>query len=176
MEFETLETERLVLRKLTPEVYDFIYSNYSNEEYMKHLGLKNEEELTADKERYEKGLTAYDRTFLIFQLILKESQEVIGITGFVRYYPTHIRAELGYALFDDQHKNQGLMFEATKPMINYGFDHMGLNRIEALVGPNNLPSIRILEKLNFEQEGLLKQHYNRDGVAEDSLVYALLRK
>ena len=176
MEFELLETERLLLRKLSPEVYDYISKNYSEEEYMAHLGLKTQAELQIDKERYEKGLSAYDRTFAIFQLIKKDNDEVIGITGFVRHYPSHLRAELGYFINEDQDKNKGFMTEATIPMIDYGFEQMQLNRIEAMVGPTNIPSLKLLEKLNFKKEGILKHHYIKDGKAEDSVVYALLRE
>ena len=145
MKFEYLETDRLRLRKLTPEVYDYVYTHFNKAEIMSFIGLKNEDAFAADKARYEKGLKAYDRTFPNFSLIIKATEEVIGITGFVRHYPDHFRAELGYSLFDDQYKNKGFMFEATRPMISYCFQKMGLTRIEAMVGPNNIPSIKILE-------------------------------
>jgi len=175
MEFELLETERLFLRKLTPEVYDYIYSNYTDEECMLHLGLSSHEELEKEKERYEKGLSAYDRTFVIFQLVIKESQEIIGMTGFVRFYPDHSRAELGYAMSKEEHKNKGYMFEATERIVQYGFESMNLNRMEALSGSNNIPSLKIIDKLGFKKEGHLKEHYCRGGIVEDSLIFALLK-
>lgn len=175
MEFEWIETERLLLRKLTPEVYDYIYANFQDEELKTHLGLSTAEELEKDRKRYEGGLSAYDRSFIIFQMLLKESKEIIGMTGFVRYYPDHSRAELGYGMNKEEHKQKGYMTEATKRVVEYGFKELQLNRMEALAGPNNLPSIKIIEKLGFKKEGHLKQHYVRDGVAEDSLIYALLK-
>src|SRR5256885_9265819 len=47
---------------------------------------------------------------------------------------------------------QGLMTEAVRAMIQFGFEHMGLNRIEAEVMPENIASIRFLSKLGFEEE------------------------
>lgn len=175
MDFELLETPRLLLRKLNPEVYNYIYANYSDEECMTHLGLKNHQELAEEKEKFRKGLSAYDRTFLIFQLIEKASNKVIGMCGFVRHYPKHFRAELGYALSSESAKRKGYMSEVAPLIVQYGFEKMELIRIEALVGTQNIPSLKIIERLGFEKEGLMKQHYYRDGVMEDSIIFSLLK-
>ena len=174
MIFETLETERLTLRKVIPETYDFIYQNYSDNECIHFLGLSSLKELTVEKEKHKKGLSAYDRTFLYFQLIIKTSQKVIGICGFVRHYPTHFRAEFGYSLFHDDFKNLGYMSEVAPVILKYGLKNMNLKRIEAMVSPTNVASLRIIQKLGFEREGLMKKHYLRDGIFEDSVVFGLL--
>lgn len=173
MEFEIIETSRLLLRKLTPEVYDYIYKHYTDQECMKHLGLRTAQELKVEKEKYRKGLSSYDKSFVIFQLIEKESMQVMGMCGFVRHYPAHFRAEFGYSLDSDTYKQKGYMSEAVAPIIAYGFEKMNLIRIEAMVGSNNEPSIKIVKKLGFEREGLMKQHYYRNGVMEDSIIWAL---
>lgn len=67
------------------------------------------------------------------------------------------------------------MSEALEAIIAYGFSELNLNRIEALVAPGNVPSIRLLVKNNFIQEAVLKQHYFHEGKFEDSIVFALLR-
>jgi ribosomal-protein-alanine N-acetyltransferase len=66
------------------------------------------------------------------------------------------------------------MKEALKPIIDYGFNQMKLNRIEALIAPNNIPSLKLIKHFNFKEEGLLKNHYLKDGVYEDSLFFGLL--
>ena len=174
MEFEYLETERLLLRKLTPEIYEYVFTHFTDEEAIEFFGL-DEVALQREKMKNEKGLRSHDRTFVIFQLLLKESKEVIGATGFVRYYPDHFRAELGYAITNEEYKRKGYMFEATLPMIPYGFNKMELNRIEAFSSPQNTASIRIIEKLGFKKEGLMRQHFYRDGIAEDSTIYSILK-
>lgn len=176
MNFETIETERLLLRKVTPEVYDFIYQQYSDDECIAFLGLSSTEELALEKDKHRKGLSAYDRTFLYFQLIHKTSNELMGMCGFVRHYPAHQRAEFGYSLFHDRHKNKGYMSEATAPIMEYGFQKMKLHRVEAMVGSNNEPSLKIIKKLGFTWEGLMKAHYLRDGIFEDSEVFGLLNQ
>ena len=88
----------------------------------------------------------------------------------------HERAEIGYGLFGDEYKRQGLMSEAILPIIEYGFIEMKLNRIEAFIGPENIASIKLINKLNFVKEGQLREHYCENNRVEDSIVYSLLRK
>ena len=66
------------------------------------------------------------------------------------------------------------MTEALTPIIAYGFSEMQLHRIEAFVGPNNSPSLNLMRKFGFTQEGQLRQHYLKDGKFEDSVVFSLL--
>lgn len=176
MEFETIETTRLILRKMTPNVYKFIYENYTNSQCIHFLGLHSEEELAVEKENFKNGLSSYDKTFLYFQLIEKTSMKVIGMCGFVRHYPAHFRAEFGYALNKDEFKNKGYMSEVGAIIIDYGFQKMNLNRIEAMVGSENTPSLKIIGKLGFTKEGVMKQHYLRNNIFEDSVIFSLLQK
>ena len=68
------------------------------------------------------------------------------------------------------------MSEAVEKIIRYGFEELNLNRIEAIVGPENVPSLRLMEKNGFVQEGRLRKHYPSENGFEDSLVFGLLRE
>lgn len=176
MDFFCIETERLLLRKLTPETYQYIFEQYSDLEQLEFLGIGTFEKLKEEKEKFTKGITTYNKSTLVFQLLDKKSKKVIGGCGFHTWYLDHARAEIGYALTDDTIKRSGLMSEALKPIIAYGFEEMKLNRIEAFIGPNNSASIRLVEKFGFTREGLLRQHYYKDGQFEDSVAYSLLQE
>jgi ribosomal-protein-alanine N-acetyltransferase len=67
------------------------------------------------------------------------------------------------------------MSEVLPEVIRYGFTTMKLHRIEAMVGPNNGASLRLMQKFGFRHEGHLKAHYLRNGIYEDSVVFGLLR-
>ena len=67
------------------------------------------------------------------------------------------------------------MSEAMEAILAYGFNDMNLNRIEAFVGKNNVASLRTLKKFNFEEEGVLREHYINKSDPEDSLVFSLLK-
>ena len=176
MELETLETNRLILKKFTPIDFNTIFENNSETKIREILGHDTEEEYRREKEKYEGGFATYNRSFAYFQLIEKGSNKIIGGAGFHNWYSEHRRAELGYALKNDSCKRLGYMTEALEHIIPYGFNIMDLNRIEAYVGPDNRASLRLMEKFHFTQEGLLKEHYFWEGKMDDSLVFGLLRK
>lgn len=176
MEFEVLSTERLFLRKLTPEVFTYLFENCSDAEIIKQLGLNNEAELLKEKKKWQGGYVTYDRTIAAFLLVLKENNETIGRCGYHNWYTDHYKAELGYALSKEEHKRKGYMTEAVAKILDYGFNRMGLNRIEACVGPDNFASLSLVKKYGFTQEGYLRKHYVRDGDVQDSIVFSLLKE
>lgn len=176
MQFEGLHTERLRLRKFTPEVYDHIHKTMDDTQLMAVLGLAETEALEKEREKYQKGLATHNRTFVNFQVIDRQTGNIIGGCGFHTWFPHHNRAEIGYGLFNDEHKRKGLMTEALAAVLDYGFGPMGLHRVEALVAEWNTPSLKLLAKFNFTFEGTLREHYNVDGVMEDSVMYSLLKQ
>jgi ribosomal-protein-alanine N-acetyltransferase len=176
MEFETLDTERLTLRKLTPEIIGSIFANYPREEIKQMLGLLTEEDFAREKMKSDGGFKTYDRSIVHFKLVLKETNEVIGGGGFHNWYAVHQRAELGYMLNKDEHKRKGYMSEAVSTMLNYGFNVMNLNRIEACIGPGNEASLAIVKKYGFTQEGYLRKHYVVADEIHDSLIFSLLKE
>lgn len=176
MVFEELKTERLILRKLTPEVYRFVHKNYSDSELSQFFGLTTTEELEKEKTKYKNGTTTYNKSFVIFHLLDATTGTFLGGCGFHTWYIEHARAEIGYQLLHDSEKGKGLMSEALGAIIDYGFNTMNLNRIEAFVGPDNTPSLKLMEKFGFKKEGVLKSHYFKNNKMENSVVFGLLKK
>ena len=176
MEFEVLTTERLLLRKFTPEGFNYLFDNYSKDEVKDQLGLATDEEVIKEKEKCKGGYSTYDRTIVHFKLIVKETNEVIGGCGYHNWYPGHSKAELGYVLTRDENKRKGYMSEAISTILEYGFNFMHLNRVEACIGPGNIASLSLIRKYGFTQEGYLRQHFIRDGKIEDSMIFSLLKE
>jgi RimJ/RimL family protein N-acetyltransferase len=83
-------------------------------------------------------------------------------------------AELGYSLLPS-HQGQGLAREGVRRAVEFAFDTLGLERIEADVDPLNEPSWRLVEKLGFKREGLLRNRWRVRGEFTDSWIYGLLR-
>lgn len=173
--FEIITTERLLLRKLSPETFDFIYQNYSDDELIVFLGLTKPEALVIEKEKYRKGLATFNKTYLYFQLLDKTNEKIIGWCGYHTWYLDHNRAEIGYGLFDDNFKQKGLMSEAMKAILHYGFGSMKLHRVEAFIGKENEASLNLVKKFGFTYEGHLREHYFTNNQMEDSLVFGLLK-
>ena len=118
MQFEEIKTKRLTLRKLTPEVYRYVFDNLEEDEQVDFFGFSTQAELFTEEEKYRNGLTTFNKSFLLFHLILNDTQKVIGWCGYHTWYTPHFRAELGYVLNDDAHMNKGYMTEALEAIID----------------------------------------------------------
>lgn len=175
MELQQLETERLILKKFSPEELGYLFENYKEAEIRKLLGHETDEAFEKEKRKYENGYTTYNRSFVSFQMIDKRSGLIIGGCGFHNWFFEHRRAEIGYHLTKEEFKKLGLMSEAVHAVLEYGFHAMNLHRIEAFVGTQNTASQKIMAKYAFEKEGMLRDHYFVDGTFEDSYVYSKIR-
>ncbi len=174
MNFSTINiNNNLSLRALTPEVYSFVFSNYNEEQLIEFFGLTTPEEFEKEKNRFEKGMTTVNKTFILFHIL--ENGKNVGWCGFHTWYTDHARAEIGYVLSNEASKGKGIMSAALKAVVDYGFNNMNLHRIEAFVAPNNVPSLKLMEKYNFTKEGHLREHYFKNNKMEDSVVFSLLK-
>ncbi|MCU0434789.1 MAG: GNAT family N-acetyltransferase [Bacteroidia bacterium] len=174
MELETLFTQRLILKKLTADDLKFIFASYSPNEVKQLLGFVSDEEYLKEKQKSDIGHTSHHRSICQFIFIDKESGKTIGRGGFHNWFVLHHRSEIGYLISDLAFRQKGLMSEALKAMIDYGFSAMKLHRIEAFTADDNFASIRLLEKNGFIKEALLREHYLLDGKFIDSLMFSKL--
>lgn len=170
-----IETKRLKLTGFSPEDMSFIFENKSKNEIKKILGHRTEEDYLKEEYKYQNGYASYNRSFLLFLLSEKTSNTIIGRCGLHNWNKEHNRAEIGYNMLDENFKEQGFMTEAVRAIIDYGFNTLKLHRLEALVGSNNAPSLKIIENNHFIKEGLLRQHFYVADKYEDSVVFSLLR-
>ena len=175
MLFEEIYTERLILRKFTPANYTYLFKNESDAYIMQYLALPDVAMLQQEKEKFSKGISTFNKSFVNFKLFHKQTLQHIGNCGFHTWYIQHARAEIGYDISDNSFKEKRVMTEALHAIIPYGFNEMQLNRIEAFIGLNNTPSLMFMHKFGFQQEGLLRSHYCKNGIIEDSLVFSLLK-
>ncbi len=105
---------------------------------------------------------------------LGKENRVIGTCTLFHIDEQNRRAEIGYALARE-YWGQGLMSEALTTLLKYAFSTLDLHRIEADVDPRNEPSVRILERLGFQREGLFRERWLVAGERQDSLMLGLLR-
>lgn len=171
----TLETGRMYLKLLTPEVWKEILTALPDREIMAIMGFATPEQLLVEKEKCAAGMTTYNISFRNFLMIDKETGMTMGKAGYHTWMVRHNRAEIGYAIDIESYKRKGLMKEALRAIVAYGFEEMNLHRIEAYIGPLNIASTRLAEGLGFVKEGLLRGHYYKNGVQEHSICYGLLK-
>ena len=176
MEIETYQTTRLQLRKFTPEIYQHFFSNYPEPEIKAILRLETDEAYQTLLKKLEGGMASYNRSLVFFQMVERNSNTAIGGCGLHNWFPDHRRAEIGYHLEHESFRQQGFMKEAIAFVLKYGFEEMDLHRVEALVSPLNVPSLKLVKHFGFQEEGLLKEHYFINDKFEDSLIFGLLKK
>ncbi len=168
-----METSRLILHHRTRAELENVL-HQSQKVQMSYLGLEDAATLPTELERIEKTLHKRGIEWRMWGIIEKESQKVIGDAGFHNWVVEHDRSEVGYRLFET-YRNKGYMTEAMQKIIKFGFQELKLNRIEACISPDNWPSRRLAEKLNFTQEGILREHYRTPEKIYDSVIYSILR-
>lgn len=121
--------------------------------------------------RCRAGWSASDH--FAFALFDKVSGELIGSAGLSQHDRVHRRANLGYWVRQSRQR-EGLATRAVQRVAGFGFQHLGLGRIETVVLPFNQASLRTAEKSGARFEGLARQRLWTSNEAQDAVVYALV--
>ncbi|WP_338447984.1 GNAT family protein [Niallia oryzisoli] len=110
-----------------------------------------------------------------YTIITMKNDEIIGSCGFNYFDYDNAKAEVGYDL-GKEYWGRGFASEVVMTLLRYGFQELHLNRIEAKVAPKNERSIKLLERLGFSYEGLLRQsEKTKDGFI-DVMLYSILKQ
>ena len=122
-------------------------------------------------EGIESGLR--DRTLFQWAVTEPEADRLVGTVTLADWDRANRRAEIGFILHPDRW-GRGLATDATRTVLRFGFGPMGLHRVEADVDPENHASLRLLERLGFEREGVCRQRWFTFGRWTDSVMLGLL--
>ena len=170
-----ISTDRLLLKGISPQVIHEVFASRDEAGVKAFFGV-DDKGYQHYKDLHEKGMETYRHSLFFFLLIDKATHQPIGEGGFHTWNRAHRRAELYYLLRTDVHKRKGFMTEALAEVIRYGFAHLDLHRVEALVASWNTPSVKLLERFGFRYEGTMREDYMVDGKMEDSDCYSLLEQ
>lgn len=174
--FPIIETERLILRKLETTDINDLFEILSSERVTKYYGKYPMENLSEAEDLILKFHKAFeDQKSIRWGIELKETNRIIGTCGFHCWNKNHFRAEVGYEL-GEAFWNKGYATEAICAILKYGFEFMELERIEAIVYPENKYSEKLLLNLGFEHEGLLKKYANFRDKQQNLNIFAIFRK
>ncbi|QIY91691.1 GNAT family N-acetyltransferase [Chryseobacterium gallinarum] len=176
MEFPVLETERLFLRQLTIHDTEDLFEYFSQDEVMEYYDLETFKTL----EDAQRIIRHFNSEFgkgkgFRWALELKSEKKVIGTCGYHNWYREHSRAEIGYEL-NPLFWRQSYMKEAILPILTFGFESMGLHRVDAFIDPANISSEKLLTSLNFSKEGTLKDYFFEKGKFVDATIFGLVNK
>ena len=146
-----LETERLLLRELTPEDFDAMFEILGDAETMLYYPQPySREVLAAAMERQFKCYAEYG--YGLWAVMLKSENKFIGDCGLLRQEVDGVlELEVGYH-FNRKYWGQGYAPEAAKACFDYSFNVLGRTRMISLIRPENLPSQRVAEKNGLQIE------------------------
>jgi len=150
-QFPELVSKRLILRKLSHEDRDAMFDNYSDPDVVDWFfdhPLTDLEQIDSVIDSFLEDLEAGKG--LTWAIVFKETSGFVGTCGFEQY-ETGKRGEIGFDLAK-AHWGKGLMHEALSAIVNYGFDILKLEAIEAYIRPNNQRATVLLQRLGFHLE------------------------
>jgi ribosomal-protein-alanine N-acetyltransferase len=171
------ETDRLVLRPIVSgdadalenafnhrEIYDitthmtYPYTNQNARDYIRK---------TINRTRANDGYN--------FAVILRKNGELIGEVHLIKFRRKHNTCELGY-VFNPEHWKNGYATESCREIIRFAFYDLGIRRLLALTMASNDASRKLLERLGFKCEGILREHIMQRETPVDFAYYGLMKK
>ena len=154
---QVLETKRLILRHFCIDDAGFIIRLLNEPSFIRYIGDKGVRTGEDAKQYLLSGpIDSYDRFGYGLNMVeLKESGEPIGMCGLVRREDLD-DADIGFALLE-QHWSQGYAAESAEAVMRQARETLNLQRIVAIVAPDNHSSIRLLEKIGLTFERMIRR-------------------
>lgn len=173
--FPALETERLQLIQISSEHSEALFEIFRLDEVTRYYGMSS----FTSVEQAAKLIESFQKNFLEnravrWGMVSKATGEFIGTVGLNNLQRWSKRAEIGY----DAHPafwRGGYTSEAVRELLRYSFEELDLHRLAAITYPQNTASFKLLEKLGFQQEGILRGYLYQNEKSHDAAVYSLLR-
>lgn len=174
---QRLETERLILRRFISEDAGAMYRNWaSDDEVTKYLTWPAHPDIRVSKLVTEEWVNSYsDEKYYQWAIVLKENgDEPIGSISAVDVEENISMVHIGYCI-GRTWWHQGITSEAMRAVMDFFFDEVDVNRIEARHDPRNPNSGKVMKKCGMKYEGTLRSaDRNNQGIC-DACYYALLK-
>ncbi|MFD1175072.1 GNAT family N-acetyltransferase [Paenibacillus puldeungensis] len=171
---DSIHTERLTIRRFTPDDWQDLHEYLSDEEVVRFEPYEPYSEQQAKEEAIHRSKDA-----AFYAVCLKQSGKLIGNLYLSKGdFDTY---ELGY-VFNSKYQGQGYASESSKALLDYAFTQLGARRVIAMCSTLNEHSWRLLERLGLRREGLLLQNVffktdsHGDPIWFDTYEYAILKK
>ena len=174
---KTIETERLILRKIRLSDAEIAYKNWmSDDRVTEFLTWATHKDVSESEEIIREWTGQYGRPdFYQWVIVLKEADEPIGTISVVEMDESINMLHVGYCI-GSRWWHQGIMTEAFTAVIELLFTETDVNRIEARHDPNNPHSGMVMTHCGMKYEGTLRaSDRNNTGIC-DASWYSLLRR
>ena len=175
--FPQLQTDGLLLRQLRSSDADGVYRMFSDPQVTRFYDLDTFDDPRQAQELIEQFTQRFDRRIGLRWAIASagEPDVLLGTCGYNIWIQPSRRAVLGFDLLRS-HWRRGIMTEALTAVLDFGFETMELNRVEALTFVDNAASHGLLQKLGFRREGVLREYQLIGARFVDMDMHSLLRR
>jgi len=172
--FPVLTTERLILREMTPADAEDVFVFWGDPEVQRFNAVPSRD-VEETRQFIREMHAAYQARREVMWVVGELGHgKVVGGVSLHDWSRRHQRAEVGYTLARSWW-GRGVAYEAVAAVCAFGFDKMGLHRIEAATIADNHRSVRLLERLGFQREGTRREYsLEDDGLFHHSAMYGLL--
>jgi ribosomal-protein-alanine N-acetyltransferase len=174
--FPILITKRFTLRQMTIEDAPAVFNIFSDADVTKDMGEDPFKSIEQAEDLIEFMNNLFNKNKAIrWGIISKEDNTLIGTCGY-NGWEIHrgSRGEIAYDL-SKKHWRKGYMTEIVECLITFGFETMGLYRIEAFTNVDAIPSINLLKKIGFNEDGVLRGYSSSNGVYVDNRCFSMLK-
>lgn len=176
MAFPILETERLQLIELNSSHATHLFNQFSLEDVTRYYGMDPLKTIDQAEKMIDNFTTGFSgKRSIRWGIQLKETGELAGTIGLNNLQLWSKKCEVGY----DLHPNywgKGYVKEALQTVISYCFDELNLSRIGATTFPANEASWKLLLKIGFEKEGLLRNYLYQGSQNHDAFMFSIIRE
>lgn len=169
-----LNTERLLLRPIVYNDIENIYKGLSHPEIIKYYGVSYKTLKETEQQMLFYADLIKNGTGIWFAICSLDNNTFYGAGGLNSLSSEHKKAEIGFWLLTE-FWGQGMMTESMPKICNYGFNQLGLHRIEGLVETDNLNCKKAMNKLNFKYEGTMNDCEIKNGKFISLDIYAKLK-
>ena len=172
--YPIIETERLILRKPTLKDSEAIFELCRRPETSQYSYWRPHNNVNETREMIKQKLCDIRKGALppFFAVEEKSTGQVVGTCSYVSADNCYKSVEIGYSILSDCW-GQGFGAEVAWGLTGYAFDRMEAQRVYARVLPENTASLKLLEKLGFAFEAVLKKDFFFDGKVSDVAVLAM---
>ncbi|MEM7019988.1 MAG: GNAT family protein [Pseudomonadota bacterium] len=172
---ETLQTSRFVLNRFSDADAEDLFRHFSTPTIVEHMDIAPLQTVEQAQEIIDWTKSIYqDKTGIRWIIRTHEESDFVGTCGFNQIVQERAsRAEIAYDLWLS-YWGKGVLQEVMPAVLEIGFNDLSLRRIEAFVNPGNHRSCRTLERLGFQQEGILRDYAYWLGKYWDQRIFSLL--
>ena len=148
----TFETERLRLRPFKAGDLKALHALYGDAENLRYWGTDPSPSLDETRKMMRWHIAYRPFFYALWAVEEKKGKRLVGMINYHRRDMRERRVEMGWLIATDR-QGKGLMTEAAQALLRYLFDRLRIHKVEAMIRPDNQPSVALAERLGFRLEG-----------------------